>query len=235
MQASAVLAWIIAMYPFLLFLFTPYFGQTKCVRVHAYLYLNQASMHCLQWIAYPLQQPIDIQQVFPMLDCAPIYGSSSIAFDLWTSHRLLCTCVEIWSELFIFRYSDMVDFNECSFIGNWFIGSGQVDSVLSGAHPLKYAFYAKIYVFINPALQTIMYMWLPLARYIFLLHVLLHCVFPREFLWPQTVVFNNMSWKLVHCIKNSNAKCSLNLLINFTFCALFSFICFRTVEACTPY
>ena len=125
-----------------------------------------------------------------------------------------------------------------------------------------YAFYAKIYIFHQSSItEDNAYMWLPLAfqvQYLdFYVCFIALRVVPREFLWPQIVVFNNMSWKLVHCIKNSlNAKCSLYLLINFTFLCIssnwqwlqsfpielkvvithgFSFICFRTVEACTPY
>ena len=88
-----------------------------------------------------------------------------------------------------------------------------------------YAFYAKIYIFHQTSItEDNAYMWLPLA---FQVQYLDFCicftalrVVPREFLWPQTVNFNNMSWKLVHCIKNSlNAKRLLYLLNNFIFCA----------------
>ena len=195
------------------------------------------------------------------------------------SHRLLCTnCVEIWSfELFIFRYFDIGWFyaNECSpqmsligwpIVPPWFLGSGHsVDSVLAMcAHPLgnHMHFMPKSMYFINPALQRIMptcgFHWHSRYSIWISTFVLLHCMWiPREFLWPQTVIFNNISWKLVYCIKNSlNAKCSLYLLINFIFLCIssnwqwlqsfpiklkvvitqeFSFICFRTVEACTPY
>ena len=175
---------------------------------------------------------------------------------------------------FLVRYFDIGWFyaNECSpqifLIGwpimpPWFLGSGHsVDSVLAMcAHPLGNHL-CQIYVFHQSSItEDNAYMWLPLAfqvQYLdfYICFIALHVV-PTEFLWPQTVVFNNMSWKLVHCIKNSlNAKCSLYLLINFLFLCIssnwqwlqsfpielkvvitqrFSFICFRTVEACTPY
>ena len=97
-------------------------------------------------------------------------------------------------------------------------------------------------------------MWLPLAfqvKYLdFYICFIAYCVVPREFLWPQVIMFDIMSFKLVHSIRNSlYAKRSLHLLINFMFgddrvisnefkvviTQGFSFICFRTVEACTPY
>ena len=43
-------------------------------------------------------------------------------------------------------------------------------------------------------------------------------VVPREFLWPQTVIFNDMSCKLGHCIKTSlYATGSLHLMVKFMF------------------
>ena len=48
---------------------------------------------------------------------------------------------------------------------------------------------------------------------------LLHCrVFHREFMWPWSTKCDQMSWKLVNCIKNSlNTKCSMHFSVNFMF------------------
>ena len=51
-------------------------------------------------------------------------------------------------------------------------------------------------------------------------------VVPREFLWPQTVIFNDMSCKLVYCIKTSlYATRSLHLMVKFMSLAIGNDLC----------
>ena len=138
-----------------------------------------------------------------------------------------------WHWLILCKWMFTPDLSDwMAYCTPWFLGSGHsVDSVLAmGAHPLgnHMHFMPKSMYFINPALQRIMpicgfhwhsrySIWISTFCFIALR------VVPREFLWPQTVIFNNMSWKLVHCIKNSlNAKRSLYLLINFIFLCISS-------------
>ena len=126
----------------------------------------------------------------------------------------------------------------------------------------SYAFYAKIHIFLHTSItEDNAYMWLPLALQVqyldFYICFIALRVVPRDFLCPQITVFNNMSVKLVHCIRNSlNAKRLVHFMVNFMFLCIssnwqwfesfpielkvvitkgFSFICFRTVEAWTPY
>ena len=140
-----------------------------------------------------------------------------------------------------------------------------VDFVLAMcAHPLGNHMLCmpKSIYFFNPALQRIMpicgFHWHSRYSIWIFTFVLLHCVwFPGSSCGHKLLSLIIMSWKLVYCIKNSlNAKRLLYLLINFhILCILsnwqwlqlfpielkvvitqgFSFICFRTVEACTPY
>ena len=79
-----------------------------------------------------------------------------------------------------------------------------------------------IYLFITSITEDNAYMWLPLAfqvKYLdFYICFIAYCVVPREFLWPQVIMFDIMSFKLVHSIRNSlYAKRLLYLRVKFTF------------------
>ena len=79
-----------------------------------------------------------------------------------------------------------------------------------------------IYLFITSITEDNAYMWLPLAfqvKYLdFYICFIAYRVVPREFLWPQVIMFDIMSFKLVQSIRNSlYAKCLLYLRVKFTF------------------
>ena len=66
-------------------------------------------------------------------------------------------------------------------------------------------------------------MWFPLAFQVqyfnFYICFIAYRVVSREFLWLQVIMFDIMSLKLVHSIRNSlYAKCSLYFKVNFMFC-----------------
>ena len=93
------------------------------------------------------------------------------------------------------------------------------------AHPLGVHMHSmlKLIIFVPASIiEDNAFMWFPLAFqvqyldfYTCFIALLVVC---REFLYPQFIMFDIMSLKLVHSIKDSlNAKRSLHLMVKFMF------------------